>query len=557
VELEPNGVSNLVSGVRVMLRTAAGALRNRILPPDRTGAPVVGETVQGALSSRVASASLIGGSVWFVATTPHPTFVPGHLLIGLSEGLQVHSPVLPFLSLQLPLVLLFGGALPTRRTRQIRSIFLEASLSTVAFIVSKFDVLSRFGVPFAPSGRFVFFEMLGGLGLYWLARRRTSSGDRSPVRRNVLVLSVAAAGFGLRWQRLLEEISSPLAPDTETVSRLASRLGSMYEPSFREPLWVWLTRVSQWAFGVGPFASRVYSLAMSTLLLAAMYCFFRLYTGRWSLALLTTTALAAHPFLVESGSMGHRTELIIVTLFSFFFFLLVPNLGDRARTLGLAATAPLVCLTQMSALAVVGAGLAYGLLRGRLRPASVLATGLSTLLLLAPFLFQCSRMYQDPLHCLNIHAIFYRNHEFVRVLKVGCLGCPDPASLKADSYAGEPVTMSRYIFGMHSAKEVVWRITLGYMQAFGGKTFLRTLLGIDPRPGRILYFLGFLLLLFLPWRELLLIPLAAVNLFAFVVPMGVDVRLLAPSLPVLVFLLTLPLWAGVRSLVRVDQEDEW
>lgn len=477
--------------------------------------------------------------------------------VTLSKGFQPVSPVLLFLSLQIPLVIVFGGLVRTPRTRQVWPVVLVVALSGTFLAFSKHSGLSFRDVPFTPGGRFVFAEVLAGLGVCSIVPLLRTSRGRPPISRNTLVLAVIGAGFALRWERLLEAAPSPLYPDTETASLLASRLGSMYEASSREPLWIWLTKLSQWVFGVGPLASRAFSVAVSTVLLVVIYLFLRHYTGRWSLAFLTTTLLAAHPYLLESSCQGHRTELILVTLFACFFFVLVPTLSDRQRTIGLAISVPLACLTQMGALAVVGAALGYGVLRGRLRLASVFAAALSVALLVGPFLLQCSRKYRDPFYCLNIHAVFYRNYEFVRILRVGCPGCPDEKSLAKNSYAGEPVTMFQYIFGMHSMKEVVIRSGLGYAQVFGGKTDLGVLLGTGLLPVRMLYLFGALVLMLTPWRELLLIPVVVLNLFSFVVPLGVDPRLLASTIPVLVFLLALPVWVGIGSLFPAEETEAW
>jgi hypothetical protein len=92
--------------------------------------------------------------------------------------------------------------------------------------------------------------------------------------------------------------------------------------------------------------------------------------------------------------------------------------------------------------------------------------------------------------------------------------------------------MAGYVFGMHTPGEVARRILQGYLEAYALPTpLLATLLGSTARLVWILYITGLVLILKGPERELFLLPAASLNLLAFVVPLGIDPRLVMPAVP--------------------------
>ncbi|MHB1047641.1 MAG: hypothetical protein ACYC4P_16690 [Thermoanaerobaculia bacterium] len=470
------------------------------------------------------------------------------------RGFRIDSPALVFVSLQLGVVLLFTLLLRPRggSGTGLAAFSLLLSAASLAWAA---ELLPGGSLPYVVAGRIVVVEGAVGLAAC-LAAGTASAGLRRTAGLRVATLAcILAAGFALRWERLLANAAAPLYPDTETVAALAARMSSPYDTGFREPLWVWLTRGLQAIYGPAPLASRTLSILASMLLLAAAYGFLRRYTGRFSLAALTTALLAVHPFLVDSSIQGHRTELILLTLLAVLAFALSPGLGERWRVAGLALAVPMVGLTQFVNLLVAFVVLAYALLRSRMRPLAFLVPVATTAALVGPQLAYANRELGDPFAAVNVQAAFYRNHEFVRVRGTGCDGCPDAATLSTDSCAGARVSMARYIFGMHTPGEVLARLAKGARQAFVEGGLLDTLLGSGATPVRLLYFVGLAVLALSPWRELLLGPPLFLNLFAFIVPLGIDPRLLAPSIPILAFVIAVPLWLVARRVMPLDEID--
>ena len=80
------------------------------------------------------------------------------------------------------------------------------------------------------------------------------------------------------------------------------------------------------------------------------------------------------------------------------------------------------------------------------------------------------------------------------------------------------------------------------------------LLGTGSRWGYLLYALGSCWLLVRPARELLLVPILSLNLFAFIIPLGVDPRLVIQALPIAALAMSLPAIGLLRSVGVLRQD---
>ncbi|MEK7468040.1 MAG: hypothetical protein AAB074_11545 [Planctomycetota bacterium] len=77
-------------------------------------------------------------------------------------------------------------------------------------------------------------------------------------------------------------------------------------------------------------------------------------------------------------------------------------------------------------------------------------------LLASPYLIYNTAKTGSPLHPMQNHAQFWRNHEFA-----GQPGFPTRADVVANSYCGAPETPFHYVFGLHSLPEVAVRYVSG------------------------------------------------------------------------------------------------
>lgn len=349
----------------------------------------------------------------------------------------------------------------------------------------------------------------------------------------VVTLSLALA---LRWQELLVTGTGLLPPDALAVADIATQMQFLYDTAFREPLWVWFAKASATVTGQPLVGLQLWSLVCSALLapLGGLIAYGVWRT--WWAAVVAALFLAAHPILVAQGADGLRTAFNAGVVGAAVGVGLIHR--ERWRWAAAAVVLAAGGLMQFSSLPVVGGLLVlHWTARPSLREGvgGVLVPVMAVGILLAPHLLNSSKKFGDPLWSSNVHGAFYRNYEFVRVKGTGCEGCPTLDTLEREgSYAGAPVTVGGYIFGMHTPGEVIRRVGEGYVTVFlRPGQYLWTLLGWPYLAFYGVYLMGLaVLLLTRTWSVLaaLLLPL---NLLAFLVPIGMDPRLaLAAVVPV-------------------------
>jgi hypothetical protein len=392
--------------------------------------------------------------------------------------------------------------------------------------------------------------LLARLAGRWTEERRRLAG--------LALLGVLALALASRWHELEAVVYRSLDPDARGVAWRAGAMWHPYNTNYREPAWVWGVRLAWALFGPSDLHVRYFSLIVSLVLLWAVYRFVARLTGDLALALATTGLLAVNPYLAALGVRGLRIELYTLALVLVCHYALVPGIPARARSVGLATWTALGALTQLTSLVATVPLIAWAVRRRRL-PWHGLAAALAlTALAIGPHLGINAIRAGDPFLAVNVHGTWYRNYEYVTVRGAGCDGCPTLAERQATRARGRPVSMARYIFGMHSPREVAARILDGYATAFLKPDRLLALaLGFDGLWAWLAYLVGLALLAWSPWREVLLLPLLSLNFLAFVVPLGIDPRLVMHTAPVTALALALALcqgcrlaWAGARRLAR-------
>jgi hypothetical protein len=355
---------------------------------------------------------------------------------------------------------------------------------------------------------------------------------RSPVLLEASLLFVLlCAGAYLRWKQLAQSFLSPLFPDAEIAAAIAARMRHPWDTSVREPLWIWVIRINEW-LGLDPsLRTRLFSFGASLLLLVAAYVLARRYLSSVPTGLLTLALLTVHPYLVASSSTGLRTELQAAVLVATAFFALVP-MAERRRVIGYSITAVVGVLTYLGALlpAVAMLGWAWWKHRMHLRSVAIILTLI--MLFLAPVMAHNWIEFRDPLYSTNTFAaVWYRNYEYLQVKQTSCEGCPT----HEEWLMGQPgarIDMREYVFGMHAPREVAARIASGYADTFVRHSSLwQTIAGHSHKVFFVTYWLGIVLLAYRRERDLLLAPLLALNLLAFIIPIGVDPRLLMFAAP--------------------------
>ena len=98
--------------------------------------------------------------------------------------------------------------------------------------------------------------------------------------------------------------------------------------------------------------------------------------------------------------------------------------------------------------------------------------------------------------------------------------------------------------------EVAARVVTGYRELYVSGELHRVWLGFSPgRRIRWFYWVGLIGLGLGPYRELLLWPVLTINLLAFIIPLGIDPRLVMHTAVFGSLAAALPAWCGVRTIV--------
>lgn len=364
----------------------------------------------------------------------------------------------------------------------------------------------------------------------------------------VALLVLLSLGLVWRLRRFADVAALSLGPDATRVYESALTMRHLYDTGVREPLWPWLARVALW-LDPAPTSLRWLSLTASVALIALGYRFGRDYTGRPLVGVGVAAVLAVHWPLIQICADAHRTELLALALLAVTYCVLVPGLAPARRWIGLTGSTAAALLTSLALVIPVAPLVAWAAWRHRIGWRALGLVAGITAALVTPHLVHNARTFGHPLHFhARLLGTFYRNHEFVRIRQTGCATCPTRAEMEAagSGLIGPKVGLWEYVVGMHSAREVVKRLWDGYAQVFwrrgglSGWYWHGLYAGPPDRGWDILYYTGVAWLLVGPYRLVAVVPLLGLNGLAFLIPLGVDQRLVMPLAPYAAFAVTLP-----------------
>lgn len=350
-----------------------------------------------------------------------------------------------------------------------------------------------------------------------------------PVRDRLPILTIAwlsVLALELRWKFLQTQLRAPLWPDTESVQQWSLAMSHPYDTVVREPLWPWIAWAFQTLFGQGPLAMRLLSIVASVLIVPAAYLLGRDYGQSRLAGVIAAGIITLHGVLIYSSAQGHRTELLILGITAVTYFGLVDGIRRRQRVAGLAVSGTALLLTSLSTIVVAAPLTLWAGYRHRLRLRDLVTIFTVAAVAITPHIVYNYQKYGTYSYfSTRMVPAFYRNYEFITVRGTGCDGCPSVEEYRASSFSGRPVSMGEYLFTYHTPGEVAARTYDGFMMSFlrrGGE--LETLLGGSSWIRYGLYLAGSLIALATYRRELLVVMLLTLNLTAFVVPLGGDVR---------------------------------
>lgn len=359
------------------------------------------------------------------------------------------------------------------------------------------------------------------------------------------VVALLAAALATRWDGFELARRLPLRPDAEGYLAIVARGGGLYAtelaaaPWIREPLWPWVLRVTKLGLPDSSAAMQFFSMILSLVPVVLTW----LLARRWMHplgALLAAGVLAVNREWGDLAAAVLREDLALALLLG--VGLLHGHMPESPKLQGAAAgllTGALAML-RLGYLPFALMGLLWIGWRARWRWETWgIALGIFLLPLL-PHLVVNHRLHGDALYSVNVHTVFYANREFA-----GKPGWPSREEVRADPYAGGPVSLGTYVRELGFAAPVT-RVAQGMM--FGaGRDFTRGVLFPGAKWWLLPLLPGFLWLLwdrralpFALWTGSFALPAA------FVWIAGVDWRFWTPVAPMVAML-----WgAGITEPIR-------
>ncbi len=261
------------------------------------------------------------------------------------------------------------------------------------------------------------------------------------------------------WANTVQQSLRPLLPDYHAFYRAnfaedpyradvrsyldgaeAMSLGSFYDASFREPVYVGLVKFFVALAGRREIGILLQSLFFSIAVLPLAFLLAIPMVGRWW-AVAMLVPLVLHEWLIFEAPSGYRLSAYV-----FFLLLFVATVFGRdrghpvLRPVISGVLAAVVCLIRLSGLSLVLPILVLGAWEKRKQSGwPMLGVAVFTMtVLVAPYLVNCYRVHGDPFYAISFHTQFWLRAE----------GTENPASL------GE-VSLYRYVTEFHEMGELL------------------------------------------------------------------------------------------------------
>lgn len=332
-------------------------------------------------------------------------------------------------------------------------------------------------------------------------------------------------------------LATGLQPDAQTYLQIVDQMRFLYDTNLREPVWIWLVSVGQLIFGegdVGLILSGVVIFILTGLLVHKLAL--AIFDNRL-FAFASTFLFFTNPLLIDLAVAGLRDNLFTFGVIGVTFIAFSPKeqLPIGRRIFGATIFLLLASGTRLTSIFPLGLVLTYGFVRSEIKLRYVFIPLCFVALILTPYLIYSWQTWGDPMYSVNIHAVWWRNYEFVTLRGTGCAGCATPEQVRTSNYSGEYTSVFNYYFGLHSLGQIIKGTFDGFVEIFlkpSGLFF--ELLGKTGWFWFIMYYLG-LTFLFVTGRWLFLgVPILVTNLLAYTVGIGMPYRLFSASSPFLV-----------------------
>ena len=203
--------------------------------------------------------------------------------------------------------------------------------------------------------------------------------------------------------------------DPYTYLQFARAMHSFYAAHYREPLFPGVTKVFLWILNdqdvAVSFASALFSvLAVVATYLLGSYAFSR------SIGLGASLLMAIEYDVVSAGVNGGRDDaFMFAVVICAYAMLRYARVASRGNAIFLGVCGGLACLVRITAVSFLVPGFIY-LLVTSTRPwktrLSGLGVGVLTMaIVVGPYLFNCWRVFGDPLYAIDVHTATYLQSE--------------------------------------------------------------------------------------------------------------------------------------------------
>lgn len=392
--------------------------------------------------------------------------------------------------------------------------------------------------------------------LIGLQARVWQAGENSDAKRwgQFAIAGILAWGGSSRLAAFSEVGGSQLGPDAITYMHLAESLQSPYDTMYREPLWIWMIKAWFTVVGVSSAHQRLLTILLSLAVIWTTYKLFADYTQRPLVGVLAAASVAGNDYLIRLSAQGLREECYLLAVLSIVYLVFVQDchLSPLRQAVWLGAAGAAAHLLRFNSYLFFFPLLAIWAWRqGRNRWSLALLPVLLISVLSVPHLVHNAQVFGDPLYSVNVHFVWSRNYEFVLLKQTGCPGCPSREEVEAESTSGPIVNAWRYLFGLHTTREVLTRTAQGYGDLYlrPGELF-EMQSGTASRWGFGFYLIGLVLVLVGPYRAMVAVILLLANGVPFALTLGIDPRIAIQTAPFVAFILAYGLARSIEWVVE-------
>ena len=261
----------------------------------------------------------------------------------------------------------------------------------------------------------------------------------------------------------------PLWPDVQTYQSIANNLNyNPFNSDFREPLWIWIIKFSEFFPGNEEFIIRTTSYLFYFFTCTFFYLFCKNIINNRFISLLATIVLLLHPHLIVIGFSGIRDNgiNIIILLFAYLYYIYSFKKVKNYLIL-------LTCLAVLIKSNLFMSFLIINLIIAVYKKnySYFIYSVIFSFSFLIIILFYQYLRFDDFFYSTNVHTIWARNYEFCYLERLHYELCPSKEILSQNMYAGPKVTAYEYLFSYRPFIDLVYQSIRGYIFIYIDKLF--------------------------------------------------------------------------------------